>query len=295
MKNTLTYNQFLKFSSLSFLMLSLGCGAKRSVDSTSDDTIEVQLVRSATVHLDIGESSLLIDPILGGKGSQDPIPFSNGLNNPLVDLPFAVEQVLSGVDAILVTHYHPDHFDSAAEEFVPKDMLIFCQPSDKERLVEKGFTNLVAIDKQHQWAGIQISRYGASHHQGATGQPPFGESSSYGIEAFGKKVLLTGDAILDGKLKSSLDAVKPDLVIANTGECQFSEPNEVLAPGRTMTLTKEELVQLAVHRPMTKVVAVHLEAINHCILTREVLRGYVREKGLEESIMVPSDGESLSF
>ncbi|RPG30236.1 MAG: MBL fold metallo-hydrolase [Muricauda sp. TMED12] len=295
MQKTLTEIQLLKFSLLSLLMLSLGCGAKRSLGSKSGNTIEMQLVRNATVRLDIGKSSLLIDPILGAKGSQEPIPFSNGLNNPLVDLPYTVDKVLSDVDAILVTHYHPDHFDRAAEEFVPKDMLLFCQPSDRERLVEKGFTNLIPIDTVHQWSGIQISRYGASHHQGATGQPPFGESSSYGIEALGKKVLVTGDAILDNKLDSTVDTVEPDVIIANTGECQFSEPNEVLAPGMTMTLTKEELVKLSAQRPKTQIIAVHLEAINHCTLDRKALKDYIKDQGRGHHVLVPDDGESISF
>jgi L-ascorbate metabolism protein UlaG (beta-lactamase superfamily) len=31
------------------------------------------------------------------------------------------------VDAVIVTHIHPDHWDEAAINLVPKDMLIFAQ------------------------------------------------------------------------------------------------------------------------------------------------------------------------
>lgn len=69
----------------------------------------------------------LIDPMLAGKGS---VPgFGGTINshiaNPLVDLPIPMDEI-PDVDAVIVTHIHPDHWDDAAIKLVPKDMLIFC-------------------------------------------------------------------------------------------------------------------------------------------------------------------------
>ncbi len=154
-------------------------------------------------------------------------------------------------------HYHPDHFDLETERILPKDILIFCQPSDEKHLKEKGFSNLQVIDSVFNWQEITISRFPARHYKGATGAPPFGESSSYFLQTKNEGVFFTGDAIFDDRLKASLTATQPKLIIANTGECQFTEENPVLAPGITMTLTRIELNEMTRLLPESKIIAVH--------------------------------------
>ena len=58
----------------------------------------------------------------------------NDRRNPLVELPEPPEVVVAGIDAVLVTHMHRDHFDDTAAELLPKDVPVFCQPDDAERL-----------------------------------------------------------------------------------------------------------------------------------------------------------------
>jgi hypothetical protein len=41
------------------------------------------------------------------------------------------------------------------------------------------------------------------------------------------------------------------------------------------------------------VVAVHLEALNHCLLSRAELRAAVDEAGVGERVVIPGDGETL--
>lgn len=54
--------------------------------------------------------------MLGEKGSFP--PFSNAprddQNNPLVELPMSVKEIITGVDAVILIHLHLDHFDEAA-------------------------------------------------------------------------------------------------------------------------------------------------------------------------------------
>ena len=42
--------------------------------------------------------------------------------------------------------------------------------------------------------------------------------------------------------------------------------------------------------PGTPVVAIHLDAINHCLETRDELRDRLRAEGLEDRVSVPEDG-----
>ncbi|MGN7824233.1 MBL fold metallo-hydrolase [Chitinophaga sp. 22536] len=272
--------------------LILACISALTVSSIAQP-LQIQLIRQATVKITMHQQHLLIDPVLADEGTEPPIFFSNERKNPTIGLPFHRDSVLKNVDAILLTHYHPDHFDMAAEKYVPKDMLIFCQPGDDAKLKEKGFTHTQVIDSTMTWQGISFHRYLSSHYPGANGEPPFGISSSWYLQSGASGVFITGDAILDDLLKSSLLATKPPIVIANTGECHFTRENPVLAPGITMTLTTGELKAITQLLPAATVVAVHMDAINHCSLTKAELRQYVAKEKLQKRIRVPNEGEVL--
>ena len=80
--------------------------------------MNIQQVRNATIIVEYGGKIFLIDPMLGKKGCMPPFHFSRNqhLRNPLHELPFPVEEMLKGVDAVLLTHLHDDHIDEAANE-----------------------------------------------------------------------------------------------------------------------------------------------------------------------------------
>ena len=44
--------------------------------------------------------------------------------NPMVDLPEPIEDIIAGVDTVIVSHLHADHFDEVAKERLPKDLPI---------------------------------------------------------------------------------------------------------------------------------------------------------------------------
>ncbi|AKV04410.1 putative exported protein [Labilithrix luteola] len=281
----------------------LGCAATGPSPKSAAETasaVEIQFIRSATVaikykNLDRKSVTILVDPILADKGTEPPIDFSNTNKNPTIELPVDKKQLLESADAILITHYHPDHFDLEAERIVPRDTLIFCQPYDEARLREKGFSNLQVIDRTFTWKGITISRLLARHHEGAVGAPPFGESSSYSLQTKKEALFFTGDAILDDRLRAALTSVRPNVIVANTGECQFTKENPVLTPGTPMTLTVGELKEMTQLLPRSKVVAVHMDAINHCQLTKDGLRKYVASEHLKGSIVVPTEGDVMAY
>nr|ELJ1592211.1 MBL fold metallo-hydrolase [Escherichia coli] len=47
--------------------------------------------------------------------------------------------------------------------------------------------------------------------------------------------------------------------------------------------------------PEAQIVATHMEAVNHCLLTRDALKEYARDNQIIEFVNVPEDGETLTF
>ncbi|MRE27402.1 MBL fold metallo-hydrolase, partial [Klebsiella quasipneumoniae] len=42
-------------------------------------------------------------------------------------------------------------------------------------------------------------------------------------------------------------------------------------------------------------VATHMEAVNHCLLTRQELLEYARDNQIQASVAAPADGESVTI
>lgn len=86
-------------------------------------------IRNATIKVEYAGKTFLFDPFLADKGAVPgyPATVNSHINNPTVDLPMSMSEVFKDVDAVIVTHTHPDHWDDAAKKLVPKDMLIFAR------------------------------------------------------------------------------------------------------------------------------------------------------------------------
>ena len=93
--------------------------------------MEIQLIRNATLKLSYAGKTILVDPMLCAKEAFP--PFAKGLlPNPTVDLTIPAKEVATGVDAVLVTHSHPDHFDEASSQLLPKNIKLVCTPADRD-------------------------------------------------------------------------------------------------------------------------------------------------------------------
>ncbi|MFP3441305.1 MBL fold metallo-hydrolase, partial [Pantoea sp. SIMBA_133] len=90
--------------------------------------MKIQFVRNATIVLHYADKNFLIDPFLSDKGAMPPFPntANQHLSNPTVELPTSINEIVD-VDAVIVTHLHPDHFDEKAKEVLPKEIMIYAQ------------------------------------------------------------------------------------------------------------------------------------------------------------------------
>ncbi len=245
-----------------------------------------RLIRHATIILGVNKRKLLVDPVLSDKGSMEPAkPAESQSRNPLVELPVSRE-ILTACDAVLVTHTHRDHFDEAAAGLLPRNKQIFCQPQDRDRLLHYGFQNVTAICRHINWEGIGIARTPARHGHGAAALK-FAPVSGFVISAAREPtVYITGDSVFYSATKKILDRYKPDIVICNAGEATFTS-------GRPITMGIEDIAQIYQHSPASKIITVHMESWNHCILTRKDLGRYVLENSLQDKVFIPRDGEEM--
>lgn len=127
--------------------------------------MKITQVRNATQILEYAGKKFLIDPMLSDKDAWAGFEGTarSEIRNPMVELPLDISSLLD-VDAIIVTHTHPDHWDQAAADIVPKDKLIYVQnESDEALLRDQGFTNLVVLTETSSFEDIQLIKTVCQH------------------------------------------------------------------------------------------------------------------------------------
>ena len=127
--------------------------------------MKIQLIRNATLKINYSGKTILLDPMLCKKETMP--TFMKGLKkNPIVDLPLSVEEIIEGIDAVLVTHSHPDHFDTVSCNVLNKNIPIFATPTDKDFFEKQNFTNVTVIESETSWQEIKITRIEGQHGSG---------------------------------------------------------------------------------------------------------------------------------
>jgi L-ascorbate metabolism protein UlaG (beta-lactamase superfamily) len=250
--------------------------------------MKIQLVRHATLLLNIKNKRVLVDPMLSQAGTMDAIPDVNNSNrNPLVKLPIEPD-ILVNVDAVLITHIHRDHFDDAAVQLIPKNIQVFCQPTDKENIEVKGFLKVTSIEEAYTWEGITFNRTGGQHGTGEIGKA-MGIVSGFFITAKEEPALyISGDTIWCSEVEEALEKYKPQITILFAGAAKFSE-------GDAITMTAQDVYNVCRKAPYTKAIVVHMEAWNHCTLTRAELKDFLEQQLFSKQVSIPKNGEYKDY
>jgi L-ascorbate metabolism protein UlaG (beta-lactamase superfamily) len=237
--------------------------------------MRLTLVRSATVLLELRGRRILVDPMLDDAGARPPVgQTANQVPNPTVPLPFPAEEVVRGIDAVVVTHRHQDHLDGRAVELLPGDVPAFCQPEDEEALRELGL-DARPVDDSLDWDGLGIARTPARHGSEQMHEL-LGPVSGFILD----DLYLAGDTVWYEDVEETIERHRPRVAVVNAGGAEFLE-------GGLIVMGVDDVREVAARVPT--VVAVHLEALNHCFLTRAALREAL------PNVLVPEDGETLEL
>ena len=249
--------------------------------------MEIQLIRNATLRINYAGRQFIIDPFLAAKHSVR--SFAGISLNPLVDLPCTAQAVIEGAEMVVISHLHADHFDSLAEELLPKDIPIFCQPGDEVQLAEKGFQSVTAVEPSAQWQSITLTRTPGRHGTGDIGQR-MGKVSGFVFEAHGEPtVYWMGDTIWYEVVEQVAATVHPQIIITHSSGAKFGDSSPiVMDAAQTITVCRAA--------PEAVVVAVHLEALDHGTVSRASLRALAQAEGIpSDQLFIPVDGERLKF
>lgn len=258
--------------------------------------MQLTQIRNATLKLDYAGVRFLIDPMLADKEAWPGFPGTarSHLRNPLVALPVSVDTLLD-VDVIIVTHTHQDHWDEAAQQLIPKDKVIYTQnESDASLIRSQGFTAVSVLADTNVIAGINVVKTDGQHGSDEAYAIPevaerLGDACGLVFSAEGEKTLyIAGDTIWVPPYVSSLEKYAPDVVVLNIG-CATVDGIGAIIMGQEDALRTLEIL------PAATLVASHMEAVNHCLLSRAELRAYTAENGLQQKVRVPEDGETLSL
>lgn len=250
--------------------------------------MRLQHIRHATIKIKFNKLTFLVDPMFSSKEELEPVAnAANTLRNPLVDLPETISDILTNVDAVLLTHSHRDHFDEKAISEIPKSTPIFCQPEDKMKLLEFGFEKVISVHDQIEWNGVNIIRTGGQHGTGDLAKQ-MGPVSGFVLHAVGEPPLyIAGDTIWCDEVLHAINSYSPKVIILNAGEAKFLTGNPI-----TMGIKDVERVHFAA--PCSQIVVVHMEAWNHCLLSRDEIDNNMRTKGIE-NVKVPFNGEIMNY
>jgi L-ascorbate metabolism protein UlaG (beta-lactamase superfamily) len=261
---------------------------------THSKTIHLTQIRNATIQLEYAGKKILIDPMLAKKGAYPGFEgtVNSELRNPLVELPFEISRILD-VDAIVVTHLHPDHWDEEAQKVIPKNKLIFAQDAnDTKTLKSQGFSNVVTLTENTHWEGMTLIKTKGQHGTDDT-MKSFGEilgmvSGVVFTHPKEKTVYLAGDTIMNKYVEEILEKHNPQLVILNAGAA-------VVKGFPPIIMGKEDVLAVVKKAPNAKIIATHMEAVNHATLSRVELRSFLEENKVISNVDIPQDGQSLSF
>jgi L-ascorbate metabolism protein UlaG (beta-lactamase superfamily) len=227
--------------------------------------------------------------MLGRPGSLMSLTFvRRPQRNPLVPLPESTDLAqLAASSACVLTHCrygHADHLDRPGMQLLAANQIpVHAQARDQAYLERHGLRvvplqtgvrqpfldgTILPVPAQHGYDWLHWL---------------MGPGVGYVIELPGEpSVYICGDTVLTPAVAQTIADIKPEIIIVPAGGAR-------LDIGRPILMTLEDVIRCVGLAP-GQVVAIHLEALNHCPTTRQCLHQRAEQAGVIHKLLIPDDG-----
>lgn len=255
--------------------------------------MKIHQIRNATIIVTYNNKKFLIDPWFMPK---DYMPgFETALNSevrqPRVELPISIDKIVD-VDAVILTHFHPDHFDEFAAKALNKNIPFFVQnESDYNVIKSFGFNDIRYIAKDGtEFENIKLYKT-PSQHGRIEIIKPICDSIGMPYDTMGvifksnneKTLYIAGDTIWYDEVKETIDKYKPEVIVINA--CGATVLN-----GERLIMHIDDVKEISNYAKESTIIASHMDTVSHLTVTREDIR-----KLQLKNVLVPEDNKILSF
>lgn len=256
--------------------------------------MKIHQIRSATIIVTYNNKRFIIDPWFMPKDYME--GFEAGLNSdirqPRVELPSDFDVNNLNLDAIILTHFHPDHWDEFAQKSLDKDLPFFVQNEfDRDIIKSQGFSDVrIMSENGTDFDGITLYRTDCQHGRREVIEPvcrqvgmPYDASGVVFKSADEKTLYVAGDTIWCDEPQNAIDKYSPEVIVINS--C-----GATLKIGERLIMDIDDVKAISDYAKNSLIIASHMDTVSHLTVTREDIKSLNLK-----NIVVPDDNEVLTF
>lgn len=258
-------------------------------------------LRSATFIIESKDKFILIDPMLCKKGELPAFSYlkHSFQKNPIVNLPKNSDELLNKVTHCLITHSqkwgielltHLDHLDPTGREFLLQNNTPITSLKKDGSFFKKHKLNItkeLEYWKEEDYLDGKIMAIPAKHGHGFW-HNFMANGAGYLLNLPDEpSIYISGDTVLTDDVRKVLKEFQPQITVVASGNASMDIGGDIL-------MSMDEIIEFIKLSP-SKVIANHLEALNHCPLTRVQLKNELEKHGLLDKVFIPNDGESITI
>ena len=258
--------------------------------------MKIHQIRNATIIVIYNDKRFLIDPWLMPKGFMP--GFEGAMNSevrqPRVDLPKDFDINHLPLDAVILTHFHPDHFDEFAANALDKNIPFFVQNETDLNIIKNfGFNNVrIVSESGTDFEGIMLYKTQCQHGRREVVRPMC-EQIGMPYDAMGiafksdkeKTLYVAGDTIWCEEVKQAINKFTPEIIVINA--CGATV---LVGEGERLIMDIEDTKAISNYAKNSTIIASHMDTVSHLTVTRDDIKALKLN-----NIVVPDDNEILEF